>query len=591
MPNDVRNAWSVQEKSARRVTLMPEALLSLPVFTLTSAWAIVVQFGEGTGRGEGISLIATRLILLIALQALMFAFPYLTWRAICPHVPANTWNLLLAISVVIGAAVRGAAFAVLLLLIGVTDSLDLTFRVVVSVSHMAVVTMILWFLVSEVRGLQSRRRQLVADRDQLVVLQQTVQHDLAQLGDRTVDAIRRSILESLGGLQASDSYELRQRLRVTIDEVVRPLSHQLAAQPPGWVAPKSVPESRRVDWLLTLREGLDPTRIHPLIVTILLLGLGIPFNYSRYGAQSAAWFAATSIVVIPAFWLLRRGAIRVTAHRGAGIKAVAFTVAVLLGGAALGLATLPYMHSQPRPLLFVTMAPIFALLISAPLAVAQAARDHNLELESDLRATTADLRWMLARAREQYRQRERALAHALHSRIQTSLAAAFLRLDSADAQGNADKELLESVQAEVLQVVSAFNLGDTEPDPIDKVISLTQRNWSGTVNVKVTIDPLAREALESDPLTARSVNDLIPELVFNSVRHGSARAIEVQLEISNFRTLSLTVIDDGSGDLAVTRYGLGSALLDEASLTWRRTRLDTCTMTTCLLPIIDPRMA
>jgi signal transduction histidine kinase len=194
---------------------------------------------------------------------------------------------------------------------------------------------------------------------------------------------------------------------------------------------------------------------------------------------------------------------------------------------------------------------------------------------------------MLARARERYRQRERALAHALHGRVQASLSAAFLRLDRAVAQGTDDIELLESLQADVLQMISDLNPDDAEPDPIDRVIALTQSNWSGTVHINVAIDPLARASLAGDPLTARAVNDLIPELVFNSVRHGSAREIDVKLEIADARTLSLAVIDDGGSDLTMTHYGLGSALLDEASITWSRTRLDTRTTTTCLLPILS----
>ena len=97
-----------------------------------------------------------------------------------------------------------------------------------------------------------------------------------------------------------------------------------------------------------------------------------------------------------------------------------------------------------------------------------------------------------------------------------------------------------------------------------------------------------REALAGDPLCARSVNDLIPELVFNSVRHGNARVIDVQLQIVDSRTLSLTVIDDGSGDLMTTRHGLGSALLDEASISWSRTRVGARTTTTSLLPFLSP---
>lgn len=569
-----------------RAGLAPEALLSLPVFALSLLWTFIVQFGEGAGAGDGLGAIALRLSLLVALQALMFLFPYLTWRVVCPHLPSRIWTWVLVVSVVVGAAVRGVALGFLLTLSGVTDSPDLLYRIAASVGHLAVVTMILWFLVSEVRGLNSRRRQLLDDRDQLLELRQAAERDLQRLGDRATDEIRRSILESLGGLQTTNSSDLRERLRLTIDDVVRPLSHQLAAQPPARTSRQEYLETTKVDWPLAVREGLDPRHIHPVIVPLLLVWLGLPQHSFQYGLWAAAGLVATLIIVIPAFWIARWAAVRITAHRGAGAKAVAFVVAVLLGGVALGLATLPYMHDELQPLLFIVAAPPLALLISGPLAIAEAARDQNLELEADLRATTADLSWILARTRERYRQQERALAHALHGRVQASLAAAFLRLDRAVAQGTDDEALLASLQAEALRAVSELDLRDAEPDPIDKVMALTQSNWSGTADLTFTLDPAAARALAEDPLCARSVNDLIPELVFNSVRHGSARAIEVQLEIVDFRTLSLTVIDDGSSDLMTTRYGLGSALLDEASITWSRTRLGARTTTTCLLPVL-----
>jgi hypothetical protein len=85
------------------------------------------------------------------------------------------------------------------------------------------------------------------------------------------------------------------------------------------------------------------------------------------------------------------------------------------------------------------------------------------------------------------------------------------------------------------------------------------------------------------------VNDLIPELVFNSIRHGKAHSITVTLEVADSRVLSLSVVDDGTADITPARHGLGSALLDEASMTWSRARLGDCTATTCLLPFASPR--
>jgi hypothetical protein len=209
-----------------------------------------------------------------------------------------------------------------------------------------------------------------------------------------------------------------------------------------------------------------------------------------------------------------------------------------------------------------------------------------LELEVDLTTTTADLRWSLTRAREQYRQRERGLAHALHGRVQASLAAAFLRLERAVAQGENDDALLVSLQAEILEVIAELDFRATAPEPVDRVIALTQSNWSDVVHLDFSVEDRVKQALSVDSLCAGSVNDLIPELVFNSVRHGSATAVKVELEIADTRTLCLTVIDNGADEINALRYGLGSALLDDSSISWTRTRGGEHTTTTCMLPCL-----
>ena len=572
--------------TSRRITLLPSALLSAPVFFLSLLWPVIVQIAETGALGGNQRDIAIRLALLFPLQVLMFAFPIATWRWICPRVPSRNWTWLLLVSVIVGAAVRGMALGFFLFLFGISDSPELGFRIVVSVAHMGVVTVILWFLVSEVRRLNARRRQLLADRDQLIDLQLAAQRDLEQLGDRATEEIRLSILQSLGGLQVSDSLELRERLRLTIDEVVRPLSHQLAAQPPAWASLQPTTEKMSVDWPLAIRDGLNPARIHPVALSLLLLGLGLPIHLFQFAPSFALAYIVITLMAIPVFWIVRRVAIRASLGRGTGFTSMAFVVAVVVDGLLMGLATLTYMWNEPQPFVFVIVAPVLALLISSSIAVAEAARDQNLELEAELTAVTADLRWAVARAREQYRQREHALAHALHGRVQASLAAAFLRLERAVAQNADDDALLVSLQTEILEVIAELDFSDMAPDPIDKVIALTQSNWSGAVQLEFTVEPQAKQALAIDSLCARSVNDLIPELVFNSVRHGSATAIEVELEIADSRTLSLTVSDDGSNDITTTRYGMGSALLNDSSITWDRTRRGGRTTTTCVLPCL-----
>lgn len=574
-----------------RVKLLPEALLSVPVFGLSFLWVALVQIGEWAALGGGPGELAVRLALALALQVLMFTFPYATWRLICPRVPARKWSWLLLASVVIGAAVRGIAMGILFVATGVSDSPEFVFRVVASISHLALITVLLWMLVSEVRGLHAMRRHLIAEREQLLELHEVAQRDLEQFNDRAIEEVRRSIFDSLGGLQIASSAELRERLRTTIDDVVRPLSHDLAASPSTWTPPTLRIEAIGVDWPLAVRQGLDPSRIHPVLVPVLLVWIGIPIHLFQFGPRLTAGLVATLLVTIPAFWLARKVAIHLTVGRGTGTKSIAFVIAALLGGLVLGLATVPYMQYQAQPFLFVVVAPLLTLLLSGPLAIAEAARDQDQQLESVLRTTTEDLRWALARARERHRQHEGALARALHGRLQASLAAAFLRLDRAIAQGEEDEALVRTLQTDVLQSVSELDAINSPPDPIEKVIELTQSNWSDSAHLHFSLDQAARNALTGDPLCARSVNELIPELIFNSIRHGGAVSIEIGLEFADDRTLRLSVVDDGVNDLVTSRYGLGSALLDEASISWTRTRDRAHTRTTCLLPVLTRQHA
>lgn len=569
-----------------RIRLLPEALLSPPVFGFSFLWVALVQLGEWAALGDDPNNLFVRLASAFAVQVLMFAFPFVTLRVICPRLRAASWNWVLLFSVILGAILRGVALGFLFTLTGVTASPEFVFRVAASISHLAVITIILWFLVSEVRGLHALRRQLIDERAQLLDLQEDAQRDLAQFGDRATEDIRILVMESLGGIQATDSTALLERLRITIEEVVRPLSHQLASAVSTWTPPEPPARTMGVDWPLAIRDGLDPVRIRPIIVPVLLIWIGLPIHLFQFGPRLTVGLIATLIITIPAFWLARKTAIRFTSGRGASAKSAGFVLAVLVGGLVLGLATLLYMQGRPQPFVFVVVAPPLALLIAAPIAIAQAARDQDVALEFELRATTENLRWTLARTRERHRQQEGALARALHGRLQASLAAAFLRLDRAVTSGADDEALRTALQTEVHQAIVELNAIATQPDPIQKVVALTRSNWSGAAELDIALDERACAALAGDPLCARSVNDLLPELVFNSIKHGKARSITVQLEIADERTLRLTVIDDGDSDLITSRYGLGSALLDEASISWTRTREHGCTTTSCLLPFM-----
>lgn len=63
---------------------------------------------------------------------------------------------------------------------------------------------------------------------------------------------------------------------------------------------------------------------------------------------------------------------------------------------------------------------------------------------------------------------------------------------------------------------------------------------------------------------------MIPELCFNSIKHGKASEVEVSLEQNSPKTIILKVQDNGNKIEEKSTKGLGTKLLDECAINWKR---------------------
>ena len=77
--------------------------------------------------------------------------------------------------------------------------------------------------------------------------------------------------------------------------------------------------------------------------------------------------------------------------------------------------------------------------------------------------------------------------------------------------------------------------------------------------------------------------EIVTEAVSNAVRHGKARSVEVSARGGD-QELVLTVRDDGSGESGFD-VGLGTRLLEDCALTWRRGVIDARMCLTVSLPM------
>jgi signal transduction histidine kinase len=157
----------------------------------------------------------------------------------------------------------------------------------------------------------------------------------------------------------------------------------------------------------------------------------------------------------------------------------------------------------------------------------------------------------------------REVARELHGSVQTRLVACAMAMDKASNEG--DRGALAAALAEAQQVLAvplSVPAGATSvADEVRRKIAL----WGDLCDFSIDVDPGAEGAVQADV-----VGRIVEEGLTNAVRHGSATAVEVRVEVSDGEVL-VQIADNGAGP-GGGAAGLGSAMLDQA--TARRWRLD-----------------
>jgi anti-sigma regulatory factor (Ser/Thr protein kinase) len=106
---------------------------------------------------------------------------------------------------------------------------------------------------------------------------------------------------------------------------------------------------------------------------------------------------------------------------------------------------------------------------------------------------------------------------------------------------------------------------------------------AGTAAIWVSLTEPHHRAWAVSPL-ASAIVDICTDACSNAVRHGGATSVAMRaLPVGD--TLELVVSDDGAPETDPGLPGLGSGMLDDVSLTWRRRREDGRTVLRATLPL------
>ena len=354
-------------------------------------------------------------------------------------------------------------------------------------------------------------------------------------------------------------------------DVVRPLSHELAATTPTWSPPEPESLQRKLDWSEVWAAIASPGSISPLGPAVLTL-VATPSSVFALGLdQGLLLHAVGAILVYVGLWTLSRATTVVAPQRSTLVQLALTTALLVLACVPAAIATWFLSGDQLRAVntkYVLLVLPVVALMF----AFIGSARAQQRSIDTAMAEVVAQTRWWLTRTRLVQWWQDATLARALHGPVQSTIRIASQRIQAATDRGDVRGEHIDSVikdaAASLATVLAAPKATVAFHHRLVDVVAA----WRPLVKIDAQVNDSAVQALDCDPICAEILIDIVAEAVSNAVRHGGARRVAVVVS-GRGNTLHLQVTDDGRGMVAMINgasspAGLGTRQLERCALSW-----------------------
>jgi glucose-6-phosphate-specific signal transduction histidine kinase len=153
----------------------------------------------------------------------------------------------------------------------------------------------------------------------------------------------------------------------------------------------------------------------------------------------------------------------------------------------------------------------------------------------------------------------------LHGTVQAALTAALTRL----ALPNNDKSVtVELVRQDLKRAEAALVAQPTRDIDLNNLVEELTSAWKGVCDVTVKVSERASRALKRNFEAMFGTNEIMREAVSNSVRHGAATRVVIEIDRIDDEVLDFIARNDGIPLVEQTSKGVGSQMMDELTTEW-----------------------
>ena len=552
--------------------LLPAYLFTWPVFITTFAWALLVHFLDSINNDSGD--IAKRVVIITTLHLMLYVILFVAKRSYLDRIKPAYVPTLLFISLSAAAIFRGFVMEQWLFTWNITDSLDLGLRMRTSLLNSATSISIAIIAAANTRRHHMTKALLLNETARLENIKENSLESIKKLNKNAVTSIKTELTFHVNSMQGKSALEILNILKTMIDKVVQPLSRRLDLEFKPWSPPEVRQTEIRIDWYQAFRTSLNPKSIRYGLVPLLMTVVALPtvLKYSELVvAISGLCFSFITGYLVGRF--LQR------LFKADSGTIFSYFFVTILTGLAMGLSTIPLTKNYESPfgllILGTILYPFTASIISLLTGADEQLAKSSLELE----AMTEELEWNVARIRESQYRSQRTLARNLHGSVQAKLASSYLELEQLNNIGAVSDSKIQETVAAIQQTIDSISIEPELPNDLKSVIQKIQENWAAIAEIQLDISAQDLEKIQKDPLCMATLLDVIPELVFNGIKHGAATRITIAIRFKSDRVIRLTVVDNGKNQLQGSKIGLGTKILNESSMAWNRERENDSTLT------------
>ena len=386
----------------------------------------------------------------------------------------------------------------------------------------------------------------------------------AEVAGRVSGLISPVIQELMLKIQGAKSSELGlevKALRSTIDDVIRPLSQDIAQSSDELNAtevetPKvSIRENFRLSTPIQVSYQIVPFWSTALL-TLISTPAAVVF-YSQDAGLALLVFALTLLATLELAALALRKA-RVSAILAFFIQLAIFATGGVMATLALGLANLGAGLFPASRIITLTM------IIGVAMFVGQVRQTQRYASQLNAQEVNEKLELLNSQARRELWLNRRRIATVLHGPVQAALYASAMRLAQSTRPS---KKLIQSVNEDLASALEVLKFESLESPDLRDVLSQIVEVWQSTCEIYSNVTKPVYQVTKKKPLVGEAVVEVLREAVSNAIKHGSASEIEIEAKVSN-NLILLSIINNGKPAVNSRGNGFGSKLYSELTHTW-----------------------